>query len=221
MPETIQQYLPYIVIVNFFLVSLVLLILGKMAASRPLKELPDGAQNAAELVLDWFVNKAKEIHPQGVTIIAPFLASLFLFILFSNLLILLPVPIIKIPPTTYYSGPLTFALMAVLGSFILSAKFKGIFATFKHLFWPNPLQLISEFSHILSLSLRLYGNIGGEFMVVLLVMQAAPFGIPLIIHTLCLIPAFIQPIVFTLLTASFLATAIPAEGKAGKASEEG
>lgn len=221
MPETVQHYLPYIVIFNFFLVSLVLLILGKIATARPLKELPDGVQNVAELVLDWFVNKAKEIHPEGVTIIAPFLASLFLFILFSNLLIILPIPIIKIPPTSYYSGPLTFALIAVLGIFILSAKFKGIFAMFKHMFWPNPLQLISEFSHALSLSLRLYGNIGGEFMVVLLVMQAAPYGIPLVIHTLCLIPAFIQPIVFTLLTASFLAAAIPTEEKVGKTSEGG
>jgi F-type H+-transporting ATPase subunit a len=102
---------------------------------------------------------------------------------------------------------------------IISVKTKGIFATFKHMFWPNPMQLVSEFSHALSLSLRLYGNIGGEFIVVLLVLQAAPYGIPLVIHTLCLIPVIIQPVIFTLLTASFLASAIHTVGKATKASQ--
>ena len=83
----------------------------------------------------------------------------------------------------------------------------------KHIFWPNPLQLVAEASHTLSLSLRLYGNIGGELLVASLATQAAPYGIPLIIYTLGLIPASVQPIVFTLLTVNFLATAVPAQGQ--------
>jgi uncharacterized membrane protein YozB (DUF420 family) len=83
----------------------------------------------------------------------------------------------------------------------------------KHLFWPNPLQLVTKISDILSLSLRLFGNIGGEFLVVLLVVKAAPYGIPLVIHTLGLIPAFIQPLVFTLLTSNFLAEAVHTDKK--------
>jgi hypothetical protein len=50
-------------------------------------------------------------------------------------------------------------------------------------------------------------------MVALLVAKAAPYGIPLIIHALGLIPAFIQPLVFTLLTTNFLAEAIQTEEK--------
>jgi hypothetical protein len=50
-------------------------------------------------------------------------------------------------------------------------------------------------------------------MVALLVAKAAPYGIPLVIHALGLIPAFIQPLVFTLLTTSFLAEAIHTEEK--------
>lgn len=213
MSETVARYLPYIVVVNFLLVSSLLLVLGRVATARPLKELPDDRQNAAELVLDWFVVQARRIHPRSVTLIAPFLATLFLLILFSNLLAILPVPILNIPPTSYYSGPLALAVIAVVGVIVICAQMRGGRAAVKHIFWPNPLQLVAEASHTLSLSLRLYGNIGGELLVASLATQAAPYGIPLIIYTLGLIPASVQPIVFTLLTVNFLATAVPAQGQ--------
>jgi len=201
------------VIVNFALVALVLVALAFMTTRRALTEVPDGLQNAAEFVLEWFVRLARDMRPDGVPVIAPFLASLFLFILFSNLLSILAFPVINIPPTAYYSGPLTLALIAMVGITVLSSRFKGIAGSLKHLFWPNPLQIISQIGDTLSLSLRLFGNIGGEFLVVLLVTKAAPYGIPLVIHALGLIPAFIQPMVFTLLTANFLAEAVHGEKK--------
>ena len=213
MPEAIRHLLPYIVIVNFALVALVLVALAFMTTRRALTEVPDGLQNAAEFVLEWFVRLARDMRPDGVPVIAPFLASLFLFILFSNLLCILSIPVINIPPTAYYSGPLTLALIAMIGITVLSSRFKGIAGSLKHLFWPNPLQIISQIGDTLSLSLRLFGNIGGEFLVVLLVTKAAPYGIPLVIHALGLIPAFIQPMVFTLLTANFLAEAVHGEKK--------
>jgi F-type H+-transporting ATPase subunit a len=211
MPETIARFAPYIVIFNFLLVAASLLILGKMATARPLKELPDGLQNAAELALDWFVDQARRIHPQKVTLIAPFLANLFLLILFSNLLAILPIPLLKIPPTAYYSGPLALALLAVGGSLVITVRINGAPAMLKHLFWPNPLQLVAEVSHALSLSLRLYGNIGAEVLVATLAARAAPYGLPIIIHALGLIPIAVQPLVFTLLTANTLATAAQEE----------
>ncbi len=213
MSETMRHLTPYIVIFNFALVALVLIALAFVATRRKLAEVPDTIQNVAEYVLEWFVRQAREIRPDGVSVIAPFLASLFLFILCCNLLSVLSFPVINIPPTSYYSGTLTLALIAILGITIISARFKGVSGAMKHLFWPNPLQIISEVGHTLSLSLRLFGNIGGEFMVALLVAKAAPYGIPLIIHALGLIPAFIQPLVFTLLTTNFLAEAIHTEEK--------
>ena len=214
MSETVARLLPWIVIGNFLLVAVLLVILGRIATARPLREMPDGAQNAAELVLDWFVDQARRIEPSSVSLIAPFLATLFLLILGSNLLAYLPLPVLRIPPTAYFSGPFALALVAVLGSLVIGAKIRGVRRSLRHLVWPNPLQLVGEASHALSLSLRLYGNIGGEFIVAALAASAAPYGIPLIIHALGLIPATVQPLVFILLTASFLATAVSTEGKA-------
>jgi F-type H+-transporting ATPase subunit a len=211
MSETMRHLMPYIVIFNFALVALVLIALAFVTTRRKLAEVPNTIQNVTEYVLEWFVRQARDMRPDGVSVIAPFLASLFLFILFSNLLSVVSFPIINIPPTSYYSGTLTLALIAILGIMLISARFNGVFSALKHLFWPNPLQIISEVGHILSLSLRLFGNIGGEFMVAMLVAKAAPYGIPLIIHALGLIPAFIQPLVFTLLTTNFLAEAIHIE----------
>jgi len=219
MSGSIQLHLRDVVILNSLVVALVLLALAKIATLRPLKELPDGVQNAAELVLDWFVQQARRIHPRGVRTIAPFLASLFLVILLSNLLAFLPFPVLRIPPTAYYSGPLGLALVAVLGSLVISARLRGIGAGLRHLVWPNPLQLVSELSHTLSLSLRLYGNIGGELIVATLVAQVVPYGIPLIVHALGLIPAVVQPVVFTLLTANVLATALHGDGEDRRPSE--
>ena len=211
MSETMRHLMPFIVIFNFALVALVLIALAFVTTRRKPSEVPDTIQNVAEYILEWFVQQARDMRPDGVSVIAPFLASLFLFILFSNLLSVVSFPIINIPPTSYYSGTLTLALIAIIGITVISARFKGVSGAIKHLFWPNPLQIISEVGHTLSLSLRLFGNIGGEFMVVLLVAKAVPYGIPLIIHFLGLIPAFIQPMVFTLLTANFLAEAIHTE----------
>jgi F-type H+-transporting ATPase subunit a len=213
MSETVQRFLPYIVIFNFALVALALIALAVVVVRRKLAEVPGPVQNVAEFALDWFVRLARNIRSDGVAVIAPFLASLFLFILFCNLLAVIAFPIINIPPTSYYSGTLTLALIGTMGITVLSARFKGVAGAVKHLFWPNPLQLISEVSHALSLSLRLFGNIGGEFLVAMLVVRAAPYGIPLIIHALGLIPAIIQPMVFTLLISNFLAEAVHTEEK--------
>ena len=209
MTTALDRLFPWIAIFNLALVAIVLLVFGRLAVARPLTELPEGRQNAAEWALEWFVGQAKQIHPPSVLLIAPFLATVFLLILFSNLLAILPIPILRIPPTAYFSVPLGFAAIAVLGIFLLKARIDGIGAAIRHSFWPNPIQLVADASHVMSLSLRLYGNIAGEYLVAVLAAAAAPYGVPIIIHALGLIPAGVQPIVFTLLTADFLATAAP------------
>lgn len=207
----IAEYTPYIVIVNALFVSLVLVAGASFAARQKLTDIPGPVQNAAEAVLDWFIKQAKNIRSDAVKTVTALLASFFLFIFASNLLGFIPVPVIRIPPTSYYSVTLALALCSVFSIMILTAIYKGIKGTLKHLVWPNPLQIVSEISHALSLSLRLFGNIGGEFIVASLVMVSAPIGIPLIVHILGLIPAFLQALVFTLLTASALGFAIAIE----------
>ena len=208
-----------IVIVNSLLVAIGLIVGGAWLAHGGLSvSEPTRRQNAGEAILQFFVGKAGDMahgeqRDRIMRLVAPFLAVLFLFIMTSNLLGMMPLPIINRPPTSHFSVTLGLALFAVGGTLVISGAIKGAGKTFLHLFWPNPLQWVSEITDVMSLSLRLFGNIAGEYMTVALVVLVVPIGIPLILHALGLIPAFVQALVFTLLTASFLANAIVHEEK--------
>jgi F-type H+-transporting ATPase subunit a len=212
MPELTAGSL--VVIVNAVCVSLALIGAGAWFAHDQLSvtEL-GGKQNVGEWVLQFFVDKAREMaHGEKresiLGLVTTMLATAFLFIIVCNLIAILPIPILNRPPTSHFSVTLGLAICAVMGTLLISARVKGTGKTLMHLFWPNPLQWVSELTDVMSLSLRLFGNIAGEYMTVALVLLVVPFGIPLILHALGLIPAFVQALVFTLLTASFLANAI-------------
>ena len=211
-----------IVIVNSLAAGVILVVVGAWLARGTLSvDSPSRRQNAGEYILQFFVGKtsgmAEGPHRDKIMrIVVPFLATLFLFILISNLFAILPLPIINRPPTSHFSVTLSLALCAVVGTLAVSAVVKGIGPTLKHLVWPNPLQWVSEITDVMSLSLRLFGNIAGEYMTVALVLLVVPFGIPLILHALGLIPAFVQALVFTLLTTSFLANAVHHEERKAK-----
>lgn len=208
LPEVVQKALPYIVLVNFAIVCGAIVLVLSRIGRRTMDEVPIGIQNTAEYFLDWFVKQSRGIDPGVVDLVVPFIATLFMVIFVSNLLAIVPLPLLSIPPTAFFGVTFALALTAVLGSAVLNGIHRGLLPALTHLFWPNPIQLIFEVSDVASLSLRLFGNIAGEFLVALLVLQSAPYGIPIIIHALGLIPAFIQPLVFTLLTTSFLANAM-------------
>ena len=203
-----------VVLVNALIVSVVLVALGAFLAHGKLtSDVPEGRQLFGEFAIGFFIKKAREMsdgHDRAkvVGVVTPFLGTFFFFILMCNLIVLIPIPIVNRPPTSFYSVTLALALSAVIGNIVLAAYFKGGLGALKHLFWPNPMQWVSEFTDVLSLSLRLFGNIGGEYMTLVLVAAVVPVGIPLILHVLGLIPSFVQALVFTLLIASFLASAI-------------
>ncbi|HET6350695.1 MAG TPA: FoF1 ATP synthase subunit a [Coriobacteriia bacterium] len=187
---------------------------------------PSKRQSAGEFVLAFFVNKAREIaHGENrqriIETVAPLLATFFLFIFVCNLIGVLPIPVFNRPPTSHFSVTLSLAMCSVIGTLLAAAAFKGPLATLKHLVWPNPMQWVSEVTDVMSLSLRLFGNIAGEFMTVTLVMQVVPYGIPLILHALGLIPAFVQALVFTLLTSSFIADALHEQKRRPKRTKAG
>jgi F0F1-type ATP synthase membrane subunit a len=206
-----------IVIVNSVAAASILVAGGWWLARGELSvEAPSKRQNVGESILQFFVGKSRDMahgprRDRIMSIVPAILATLFLFIIVSNLFAMLPLPIINRPPTSHFSVTLALALCAVVGTLFISAAIKGVGRTFKHLFWPNPLQWVSEIADVMSLSLRLFGNIAGEYMTVALVLLVVPIGIPLILHALGLIPAFVQALVFTLLTASFIANAVHQE----------
>jgi len=71
-----------------------------------------------------------------------------------------------------------------------------------------PIELISHSSRVLSLTLRLFGNIFGEHLVVLIIASIVPFIAPLPIQMLGLIVGPLQAFIFMTLTAIYLSAAV-------------
>ena len=212
-----------VVVVNALIVSAVLVGLGWFLARGKLTSgVPKGRQVLGEFATDFFLKKARGMvydydRDTVVQTVTPFLGTLFFFILVSNLFAMIPIPVVNRPPTSFYSVTLGLAVSAIFGNLVVAARLKGPTGALKHLFWPNPVQFVSEITDVLSMSLRLFGNIGGEYMTLVLVAAVVPVGIPLILHVLGLIPTFVQAFVFTLLTASFLASGLHREERSRKA----
>lgn len=184
-------------------------------ATRDMQMVPRGLQNAFEAIIIWtydfFTQLMDKEHVAKKW--APLLTAFFLFILLSNYSGLIPgaarIPGFQ-PPTSNWNITLTLALITFFSVHIAGfSEHKGHY--FGHFVSPSPLMLplnlVEEVAHPLSLTVRLFGNIFGEEMVIAFLLFMAPFLIPGAIMGLSLLLGAIQAIVFTILSASYIAAA--------------
>ena len=145
----------------------------------------------------------------------PLVGSLFLFILFSNLLSLIPG---FLPPTDTLKTNLALSLMVFLLTHIFGVRAHGV-AYFKHflgpLWWLAPLMLpIEIISHIarpVSLAMRLLGNIAADHAVVLSFFAVIPFLVPVPFPVMGVFVSVVQAVVFSLLTTVYIGSAVAHE----------
>lgn len=143
----------------------------------------------------------------------PLLASFFILILASNYSGLLPgaghTPGLQ-APTSAISVTAAFAIVVFFATHYYGFKAKGV-KYLKHFIEPIPLLLpiniLEEFVKPLSLSLRLYGNVYGEEMVVAGIFSLIPLLVPIPLMMLGVLFGFIQAFVFTLLAALYISGA--------------
>ena len=198
----------------------VVALLGSIAffATRNMQMVPRGLQNGFEMIItftyDFFTQVMEEEHIAKKW--APLLSTFFLFIICSNYSGLIP-GAAEIggfqPPTSNWNVTMTLALITALS--IHFAGFSEHGAHYLgHFFSPNPLflplNLLEEIAHPLSLTVRLFGNIFGEEMIIAYLLFMAPFFIPTALMGLSVMLGAIQAIVFTLLSASYIAASTSA-----------
>jgi len=183
-------------------------------ATRNMKRIPSGIQNVMEFVVEGIIKLLSGIMgEERAKKYLPLLGSLFIFILISNYSGLLPgaghTPGLK-APTSNWSVTLGLATVVFLATQYYGVKERGL-KYFKHFFEPIvvmfPLNIIEQFVRPLSLSLRLYGNVFGEEMVVAGLFALVPLIVPLPMMLLGLLFGFIQAFVFTLLASIYIAEA--------------
>jgi F-type H+-transporting ATPase subunit a len=142
--------------------------------------------------------------------------TLGLFILVSNLLGLIP---LFSSPTVSLNVTAGCALVSFLYYNFQGIRAHGVGPYFKHFLGPLlplavimlPIEIISHLSRVLSLSIRLFGNIFGEELVVLVLGSLVPFLIPVPMMLFAVFGSMLQAFVFIMLTMIYLGSAVAAE----------
>lgn len=188
---------------------LLLLGLGYLA-SRSISLVPAGAQNVFELVVGSLEEFMVEITGEEGRSFFPFIATLFLFILTCNLMGLVPG---FFSATANINTPLSMALCTFVFTHYLGVKYHGV-KYIKHFLGPIPwlaplffpIEVIGHCARVLSLTLRLFGNIMGEDLVLaILLLLAGKFLAPLPMMFLAVFTSTVQAFIFTLLAMMYFA----------------
>jgi F-type H+-transporting ATPase subunit a len=194
-----------------WLVMLILIVLA-FITSRSVQLLPSGIQNFMESIIGGIENLLDETMGHKGKPYFPLIATIALFILVSNLLGLIPG---YYPPTANLNTNAAMALTVFAMTHIVGVKEHGI-SYLKHfmgpIIWLAPLmfviEIIGHLARPLSLSLRLFGNMYGHEIVLMIFLALVPFLLPIPMMILGVLVAFIQTFVFTLLAMIYIAGAL-------------
>jgi F-type H+-transporting ATPase subunit a len=139
----------------------------------------------------------------------PLIATIAFFILTSNLIALIPG---FYPPTANLNTNAAMALTVFAMTHIVGIKEHGL-AYFKHFCGPViwlapliiPIEIVGHLARPLSLTLRLFGNMYGHEIVLMIFFGLVPFIVPLPMMLMGVLVAFIQTFVFMLLAMIYIA----------------
>jgi F-type H+-transporting ATPase subunit a len=198
------------VLVVLFLIALFLIVRTRLSVDRP-----GALQHAFEWVVAGIEQQSHEIvgpHSEGHT---PFLVALALFILFCNLIGVIPG---FESPTAVPIVPLGCAIVAFFYYQVQGFKHAGV-KYLAHFAGPMPalaplmipIELISHLARVLSLTIRLFANMFAGDMVTLVFFSLVPLGIPIIFLGLHIGVSLLQTYIFVLLTTVYLAGAVAEE----------
>ncbi|HFE8370871.1 F0F1 ATP synthase subunit A [Legionella pneumophila] len=172
---------------------------------------PSTYQLLWEGVLSTMYDAIKEVLPDHVELIFPFVATLWIFILVSNLIGVIPG---FYSPTADLSVTASLAMMTFLSVHWFGIRAEGWREYLKHYIKPTPFllpfHLISEISRTLALAVRLFGNIMSLQLTALIVLMIAGFLVPIPILILHIIEAIIQAYIFGMLALIYIAGGIQA-----------
>jgi F-type H+-transporting ATPase subunit a len=178
-------------------------------------EKPAPAQHLAEMTNEFVTGQGESIIGHGYERFTSYLTALFLFILFGNLLGLVPG---FESPTADVVVPLGFAIVTFFYYQYQGVRANGgayIKQFLGPVWWLSwllfPIEVISHLARVLSLTVRLYANMFAGDLVTLAFFSLIPIGIPLVFLALHLGVAIVQAFVFFLLAAIYLSLAIAHE----------
>jgi len=211
-PEEAHSFLQFLLLPHVtyaWVVMILMLLLAKMAVSR-IEMVPTGGQNVFEMIIGGFEEFMIGVTGEHGRFAFPLVATLGFFILISNYMGMIPG---FFSPTASINTTLACALIVVVYTHVIGLQTHGV-KYVKHflgpIWWLSPLimpiELIGHFARILSLSIRLFGNVFGEELVLgILFFLAGLYLAPLPMMFLGLFTGFIQAFIFCLLSMMYFA----------------
>jgi len=212
--EVIPDYLVMVMLIVAAITVMCLIMRSRLSVENPSRfqiVLEDAVLAVQGLLVDW-------IGPEGKMYL-PLIFTFGIFILLSNYAGLVPG---LMSPTSNINVPLGCAITTWVYYHVQGIRKQGVLHYLKHFALPPgvpvlmaPLMLVIEtISHaarLLSLTLRLFGNIFGEEMIILILGSIIPFIVPLPMMFLGLITGGLQAFIFVLLSIIYLQAAVAVE----------
>ncbi|HBJ74437.1 MAG TPA: ATP synthase F0 subunit A [Syntrophaceae bacterium] len=199
------------IVFSTWLVVFLLAILSFLA-TRNLQVYPGRLQNVMEVIIDGLHALLIDTMGEHGKKFFPLIATLGLFILTANLIGIIPG---FESPTANINTNLAMALVVFFSTHVVGVithGFKYVKQFLGPVWWLIPLmlpiELISHLSRPLSLTFRLFGNIAGEDIVLLVVLLLVPLLVPLPIMFLMIFTSVVQTLVFMLLAMMYIGGAM-------------
>jgi F-type H+-transporting ATPase subunit a len=179
-------------------------------------EKPATAQQFAEIVHEFIGGLAEQSIGHGYQRFQAFVTCIFLFVLTSNLIGLVPG---LAAPTMSPWVPLALAVAVFVYYNYYGVREQGPIGYIKHFCGPIwwiawlmlPIELISHTARLLSLTVRLWANMYAGDLVTLVFFSLFPFGATLPFMALHILVSVVQALVFTILAMIYLGMAVAHE----------
>jgi len=213
----VPEYALTSLLVTILLIGIALLV--RLRSGRPEDAVVPDERVSVALLAQYFVEAMKSMAEgvigHGAARYVPLLGSFFIFILFSNLLGLVPG---FVPPTSNFNITLGLAVVSFVAYHVYGLREHGAryFRQFLGpVLWLVPLMLVVEvFSHAfrpVSLAIRLFANLFADHTVLALFTDLVPVVVPVPFYLLGAFVSVIQAFVFTMLSAVYIALAVSHE----------
>jgi F-type H+-transporting ATPase subunit a len=199
------------VILMTWIVIVILLVFGFLAG-RKKSRLPGPLQNVGELLVSSLYGLTEDAMEKKLAQkYAPLICALFMFLVLSNWLGILPH---LEEPTKDLNTPLSLGLLGFAIAHFAGIRSKGfkpyIKAYFEPIFFMMPLNLIGELAKVVSISFRLFGNImGGSIIIMVVSYLTYNLILPPVLNAFFgLFVGTIQAFVFTMLTVVYISVQV-------------
>ena len=209
-------YNPDTIIMTAIVFALILLLF--IWLSRGIKKVPGRKQMFLETVMSAFDKLVKDTIGTDYRKYFPLITTLFLFVMFSNWLGVVPT---LEEPTKDLNTPLGLAMVIFFVTHFSGVKYKGLIGYIKEFFEPIPflfpLNIVGEIGKFVSLFFRLFGNIFGGSVIIwvayTMILKTAwtawimIFLGPVLYGYFGIFVGMIQAFVFTMLSMTYIAVA--------------